>query len=248
MKPVGLDPPLDPRTFGAVANSLAAAPRLPTLHSGSSHDSASVSLESLAAPAIQHLLQAVEDRLFPAGSHHRDSIHEPGHPASVGIALSARESAVNSVARAAHAIEHSPRVSGYPDPRAVLAVANQFIETGQVPNYLRAGELGREVLSWYEGRLVPPEIATELTARDRERQSRYRNALTRVWRRAPLLILLVVWLVAGLTTAFLLNADTAAYQTSLSVWAIGFLALVVVQFVISIRGSWRGKTQTGPKQ
>jgi len=57
MTPVGLDsPPLDPPAVNTLANSLAAAPRLPALHFGF----------VLTAPAIQHLLQVVENPLFPS--------------------------------------------------------------------------------------------------------------------------------------------------------------------------------------
>jgi hypothetical protein len=258
MNPVGPGlPPLDPTAANTLANSLAAAPRPPSSHSGAIHDSVSASLEGLAAPAIQHLLQMVEERLFSAGSH------------QISFLPGARESAVSSVARAAHAVEmagsmlgnHNSRIPGYPDPRAVLAVANQFIDTGQTANYLRAEELGRIVGSWYEGRLrVPAEIAADVATLRRERQLRFRGALQRMWWRAPLLFLLAGWLVAGLIAAFLVRLSTPDYESSpvFGLWALGFIALVVIQFIVSIWNGLRpksrgllpeaGKIHTGPKR
>jgi hypothetical protein len=115
-----------------------AAPPPPSPHSGSAHDSISKSLMELTLPPMRHLLQVGEVRLFPAGMPLAESIHI--------TALDAKDGAEKSVAKAAYAIEmagdHSQRVAGNPDPRAVLALASRFIETGQFLNHLRAAELG----------------------------------------------------------------------------------------------------------
>jgi hypothetical protein len=252
----------------ALAN-LAAPSRLLSSRSDSAFDSVSPSLRELMLPAIQQLLQIVEDRLFPAGLQHTDSIRTPGHPAAEGsyvhpsqalaqsldsLAPDARDSATRSVAKAAHAIEmagnRGPRMADNPDPRTILALANQFIETGQTPNYLRAAELGRVVLSWYEGPFPRPVgPGTELAGRDRERHLRWRETLRKIWLRAPLLILLAGWLLSGAVAGLLLRAlSVPASETTgaFNVWAIGFLALVVFQFVVAVRGALRPKSGGPP--
>ena len=69
-----------------------------------------------------------------------------------------------------------------------------------------------------------------------------------------MLILLTAWLVAGLAAALWLRLGATAYETGLvlDVWAMGFLALVVIQFVTTIRGALGPKPgaeriHTGPK-
>ena len=70
---------MDPEAVRTLASALAGAQRLPSLHYGPVHDTVAVSLEGLAVPAIQNLLQVVEARLFPAGSPHAESIRTEGH-------------------------------------------------------------------------------------------------------------------------------------------------------------------------
>jgi hypothetical protein len=53
----------------------------------------------------------------------------------------------------------------------------------------------------------------------------------RLWRRTPMLVLLMGWLGAGVIMLPLrFNAAVA------EVWGVGFLVLVVLQFWISVRG------------
>jgi len=151
-------PSLDPEAVRTLASALAGAQRLPSLHYGPVHDTVAVSLEGLAVPAIQNLLQVVEDRLFPAGSPHAESIRTEGHlfvdrlyiradpvltQTPDSTVSSARDSAVKAVAHGAHTIEmaghYVARTPADVNPLAVLAVANEFIATNQLPNYLRAG-------------------------------------------------------------------------------------------------------------
>ena len=251
--------------------TVAAPLPLPSLHSAAAHDSVSNSLGDLAVPEMRHLLQIVEDRLFPAGSQHIESVHAPHHPAVAGFysdpaqavaqrvdvaTLDAKDVAERSVARAAHAIEMAGErgrlVSGNPDPQAVLAVANQFIETGQLANYLRATELGRVVFARYEEPLpVPAIIRSERAARQRELRLFMSGAIARLWRRAPLLVLLTGWLLMGAIAGIFLRVSNVPADESaraFNIWAIGFLALVVFQFVATIRGALRPKSGNSPER
>ena len=101
---------------------------------------------------------------------------------------------------------------------AVLALASQFIETGQYVNYIRASQLGRLVISWSQPEDEPWDHAEQNIAHAVRR-------VTALWRRAPLLVLLMAWFLFGIVLVPL-DADA---------WAIGFLALAGLQFVITLR-------------
>ena len=92
------------------------------------------------------------------GSPHAESIRTEGHlfvdrlyiradpvltQTPDSTVSSARDSAVKAVAHGAHTIEmaghYVARTPADVNPLAVLAVANEFIATNQLPNYLRAG-------------------------------------------------------------------------------------------------------------
>lgn len=101
---------------------------------------------------------------------------------------------------------------------AVLTLANQFLETGQYLNYVRAGDLGRVVIRWAGDPDGPEDHAEQNVAAAVRRGAA-------VWRRAPLLVLLVAWMLLGVV----LNTE---------IWVAGWLGLVVLQFVVTIR-NWR---------
>jgi hypothetical protein len=254
-----------PSAVNTVAN--AAAPPGLSPHSHSGHDSVSGSLGQLTSAPILNLLQIVEGRVFPEGSQHLESSRTSSHSAidgfysrpaqtlGPGLAHSmfdVRDSAEKLVAKAAHTIEaagvHGQRIPDDLDPRAVIALANQLIATGQLPNYLRAAEMGRVVISWYdEASPASVGFVAETVARNRQTTLRMRvcGALGRMWRRAPLLVLLIGWLLSGGFAGLLMKAmDVPGYRTApaFKIWAIGFPALVVFQFVVTIRGALRPKS------
>ncbi len=174
----------------------------------------------LTSAAIVHLLQIVEDRIFPDGSQHLESIRTWNHSAIDGLyahppqtpgaglaggTAEVRDLAEKLVARAAHTIEaasvHSERIPDDLDPQAVVALANQLIATGQLPNYLRAAEIGRVVISWYDeassGSAGFGAEAGYIAHRQPRLSTRLYGIVGRVWRRAPLLVLLTGWLLSG---------------------------------------------------
>lgn len=155
----------------------------------------------------------------------------------------ARDIAEKLVTKAAHTIEtasvHSQRIPADLDPRAVITIANQFIATGQLPNYLRAAELGREVLSWYAEASSAQAVSL---SRPPSLTKQFHTIVARMWRRAPLLVLLTGWLLAGSIAGLVARIISVPdYKTApaFEVWAVGFLALIVFQFVATIRGAFR---------
>jgi hypothetical protein len=138
----------------------------------------------------------------------------------------ARIEAVRMVASAGFAVDAAAKYSDQLDGPSVLEVAERFIESGQLANYIRAQELGQAVIALY--------------AADRGRSERHERRavwewVAKFWRRVPLLVLLAGWLVLGLAgsaVALLVRADAAAVQACFEFWGVGFLALVVIQFFV----------------
>ena len=229
-------PNLDPVLTKALTDALLDATAPLTLssspHTHAKADSVSDSLAELSTPAMVHLLQVVEDRL------HIHLSKASGENAG-SVTPDARGAAERSVSKAAHAIETSvERSRAIPDnldPRMVLALANQFIEVGSVANYFRAEELGRTVVSWYDGPLPLVAFVPEASP-----SPRVQRALQKLWRRAPLAVLFLGWLVAGIVGGvFLRLLSVPAYSTAVpfDIWGLGFLLLVVLQFVVTVRGA-----------
>jgi hypothetical protein len=77
-------------------------------------------------------------------------------------------------------------------------------------------------------------------AAEEKRLSRY-AAMMNVWNRAPLLVLLVTWLLSGIIVDVLLKVVHASASDTTAIvefWAVGFLALIVFQFVATVRGAF----------
>jgi hypothetical protein len=104
----------------------------------------------------------------------------------------------SGLANAQSAVALAASFATTPDQTAVIEFARRLIETGDSVNYARAAEIAGLVK------------ATPL----------------RIWQRAPLLVLLAGWFVAGIAIA----------PFSVELWAGGFLALVGLQFVLTVRG------------
>jgi hypothetical protein len=230
--PAGHLPGLDAQLLKA-----AVSPRLPDLDSlrGGGHsiqDKIAHSLAGLADSSIQDLLKIAEQRISPEALHHI-------------TAADAKNAAEKAVSNATQLIEsvglHSLRISGHADPHVVLALANQLIETGQVPNYLRATELATIIAAWYE-----KPVSTATPSQDSQPVAKRAGggtaALRALWKRVPLLVLLGAWLLFGviLGLAFrVFSVDSSGM--SLELWGLGFLVMVVAQFLITIRGAFRRK-------
>jgi len=116
------------------------------------------------------------------------------------------------------AAKHAEGLNG----SGVLAVAERFVESGQLVNYIRAAELSQAVIVFYNG--AAPDIALDA------RPGKIGFA-ARWWRRVPVLVLLAGWLGVGVI-ALPLRFNAAGVE----IWGVGFLVLVVLQFWISVRG------------
>lgn len=114
----------------------------------------------------------------------------------------------------------------------LLAVAQRFAESGLLVNYVLASELSQTVISAYSG------VARD--ARPPVPRRGFPELMRISWRRVPMLVLLGGWLALGLVGAGIsllarLADDAlspAAIQTGFELWGVGFLALVMAQFLI----------------
>jgi hypothetical protein len=154
--------------------------------------------------AVNEILQRQPDAAAPRLAAH--------------LASEAKSEALKTLALAAP-LAHAPHMPH--ETPAVLALANQFIESGQYVNYVRAGQLGGLVVSWSQIP-APPNYVEQNIARVVSR-------IASLWRRAPLLVLFMGWLLIGVV---LMPLEP-------KLWATGFLALVGLQFVVSVRGWYR---------
>jgi hypothetical protein len=206
-------------------------------------DNLAVSFDALTAAPLQQLLQTIEQKLFPLSA----TLQDVAAPA----VADAKDAAQKSVDRATQTIEqgsiHGPRIPENLDPQTVLALATRMVETQQYPNYLRATELSNTIVTWYEGPLpdVPLTRPISIKRNGKIRSARptpgsshkWTQTTARLWRRAPVLVLLFGWLLAGSIVAILSRESSPILTT----WALGFPALIALQFILTIRGVWRRK-------
>ena len=207
-------------------------------------DHLTVSFDALTAAPLQHLLQMVEQQLFPPSATTLQDV-------STAAMTDAKDVAQKAVDRAAQAIDqggvHGPHIPENLDPQTVLALATRMIETQQYPNYLRATELSNTIVTWYEGPLpdMPVTRSIAIGGAEKIRSARpavatshqLTQATAKLWRRAPVLVLLLGWLLAGSVVAIVARESSPLLTT----WALGFPALVALQFILTIRGVWRRK-------
>jgi hypothetical protein len=131
----------------------------------------------------------------------------------------------------------------------LLLLASQLIDAGRYANCIRSAEVSRMVLD--RQRWAPAEVATPLSkgvdapirtprAAPRIRREALVAWLKNLWRRAPLLVLLLGWLAVGLAggsvaAVFRGEWPAAAIALFFEIWTLGFLALVGFAFYMSVR-------------
>jgi hypothetical protein len=138
----------------------------------------------------------------------------------------ARAEAVRVVASAAVVVDAAAKHPLQLNGPAVLEVAERFIESGQLANYIRAQELGQVVISFY---------AAERRHSERVERRLAWEWIVKLWQRVPLLVLLAGWLALGLVgsgMAMLVRLTPATVQGGFEFWGVGFLVLVVLQFFV----------------
>jgi hypothetical protein len=160
------------------------------------------------------------------------------------ITIDARTDAIRLISTAGMVVDAAAKHPQGLDSAAVLAIAGRFVESGQLANYVRAAELSQAVMAFYAGEA--PDVRLDAARRKLLPAKAVRRPLLEfvgaMWRRVPLLVLLLGWLglgVAGGLIALLgrwaggeLNPSTV--QTCVEVWGTGFLPLVVFQFLIRV--------------
>lgn len=131
----------------------------------------------------------------------------------------------------------------------LLLCASQLIDAGSYANCIQSAKVSEVILD--RQRWAPAEVALPLSKRvdARTRVPRAalwvrRGAMTEplknLWRRAPLLVLLLGWLALGLfgggvAAVFRDEWSAAAVARFFGIWALGFLALVGFGFYMRVR-------------
>jgi hypothetical protein len=154
------------------------------------------------------------------------------------VTLEARNEAVRLVGQAGAVWDAAARYPQGLDGAAVLAVAERFIESGQLANYIRAAGLGEAVIAYYGGSELITDGARRRLRAARARRRPVWGMVGRMWRRTPMLVLLLGWLALGVSGGIVTVLARAAgqevsastLQAAVEVWSVGFLALVVFQF------------------
>lgn len=131
----------------------------------------------------------------------------------------------------------------------LLLLASQLIDAGRYANCIHSAEVSQMVLD--RQRWAPAEVATPLSKRVDARIGIPRATpwirreamvawLKNLWRRAPLLVLLLGWLAVGLVggsvaAVFRDEWPAAAVALFFEIWTLGFLALVGFGFYMRVR-------------
>ncbi len=120
----------------------------------------------------------------------------------------------------------------------LVAVAGRLVEAGGYANCVQSSEISRMILD--PARWAPVESPVPLTkpvlARGVRRALliRWQTAAARMknlWRRAPLLVLLVGWLLIGVVV----GAAQIGEELFFEIWVLGFLGLVGFGFYMRVR-------------
>jgi hypothetical protein len=131
----------------------------------------------------------------------------------------------------------------------LLLCASQLTDAGGYANYIHSAGVSEMVLD--RQRWAPAEAALPSSKRvdvrmrvsgavPRVRRGAMAERLKHLWRRAPLLVLLLGWLALGLfggSAAVVFRDDWPAAAVALffEIWALGFLALVGLGFYMRVR-------------
>jgi hypothetical protein len=178
----------------------------------------------------------------------------------------ARLDAEGRLEQAAHEAGSSgtDRLTGWDmRPVTMVLLANRIFDSGGLTNYVRAAELAQVVIDgsqWAPGAVSLParapgparikslDAARRPSQAVRRRSGRTSARLRPLWLRAPLLILLLVWLLLGIAGGcgsvlwhrFRPDAwPGSLVEMAFQAWGIGFLVLVIIGFLARVRKARR---------
>ena len=138
-------------------------------------------------------------------------------------------------------------------PEILLMLAHSLLDTGGHTNFVRAAEVAQAVIDathWAPAvaplGTVPPSPAHSRGALGASRFTRERGSartsirIRALWRRAPLLVLLLAWFAVGLiggVSSLVLRRlwPDAPFSSAFDLWALGFLGLVLFGFYMRVR-------------
>lgn len=131
----------------------------------------------------------------------------------------------------------------------LLLLASRLIDAGGYANCIHSAKVSQMVLD--QRRWAPAEVATPLSkpvdarvriprATPRVRREAMVAQFKNLWRRAPLLVLLLGWLGVGLAggsvaAVFRNQLPALAVALFFEIWTLGFLALIGFGFYMSVR-------------
>jgi hypothetical protein len=142
-------------------------------------------------------------------------------------------------------------------PETMLVIANRIFDAGGLANYARAAELSQLIIDG--SRWAPANISLPADALGAPRTGRSGGAVRKamrlasggwsarlrsLWLRAPLLILLLAWLLVGIAGGGVsmlwhrLGVETwpgSLATLAFQVWGLGFLAMVAFGFYANVR-------------
>jgi hypothetical protein len=185
---------------------------------------------------------ATSPLLSPIQGDVRELVHK--------ITMDAKTEAIRLMGAASELVDGAARHPEKLDGPGALAIAEQLAESGQLVNYFRAAELSQAVIAFYSR--TAPEVALD-TARGAARKTlnaetiasrQARRLGRRLWKRVPLLVLLMGWMATGAVggvinllarAAGLELVSPSTVDTAFEFWGVGFLALVILQFWITVR-------------
>lgn len=159
------------------------------------------------------------------------------------VTTAAKVEAEVRLATATQAVD-SPHLHGQKpsdwNPREVLSVASQLIDSGRHTNILMSTDLSQAVINYYGGfEIATPRSIAQRGGTDREPLPLARGEapwneavegvsalVSSIWRRAPAMVLLFIWGVLTLMAAVAAGIELWSVDLSLEVWGVGSAGLL----------------------
>jgi hypothetical protein len=135
------------------------------------------------------------------------------------------------------------------NPKDVLPIASQLIDSGRHSNILLATDLSQAVINYYGGfEIASPAELYPMRSASRQEPSPSPQApwtaavgtvadlMKKAWGRSPALILFFIWVVLGLISAIAAGIELWSVNLSLEVWGAGSAGLLGYGTYRRVRG------------